>query len=44
MPEIVAEPSSLSCWHLFLTPGISNFNNLVLILFCLARATRADVS
>ncbi len=44
MLEIVTDPSSLSCCHLFLTPGIQHLNNLVLIHSRLARATRAGAS
>jgi hypothetical protein len=44
MPEIVADPPSLSFATCFSRRESSNLNNLVLILFCLVRATRADVS
>jgi hypothetical protein len=44
MPEIVADPPSLSCCHLFLTPGIEQSQQLGPDPFCLVRATRADVS
>jgi len=40
MPKILAQLPSPSCYRLFPDPGIANFNDLVLIRFCLARDTR----
>jgi len=40
MPEIVAEPPSLCCYHLLSKPESRNINDLILIRFSLARDTR----
>jgi hypothetical protein len=40
MPEIVAEPPSLSCYHLLSRPESRNINDLILIRFSLARHAR----
>jgi hypothetical protein len=37
MPELVADPPSLSCCHLFSEPGIKTSQRLDPDLFCLAR-------
>jgi len=41
MPEMVADPPASTCYHLFPRADSRNLNNLILISFCLARATRA---
>ena len=41
MPEIVADPPSPSCYHLFPGPRIQKSHDLVRISFFLARETRA---
>jgi hypothetical protein len=42
MPEIVADPPASTCYHLFPRADSRNLNDLILISFCLARATRAS--
>jgi hypothetical protein len=45
MPQIVADPLCrpvTTCFRLFSGPGIQQFNYLVLILPCLARALRQE--
>jgi hypothetical protein len=44
MPEIVADRLRRPVATCFSRRESSNLNNLLLILFCLVRATRADVS
>ena len=46
MPEVVSDPLLPSCYHLhlFSGPGIQEYQQLVLILCRLVRATREGVS